>query len=213
MEDQSGAPSESVVTAPFSELISAWLDEGDRLDEKALATAAATPPPVETRVGRLFTRLRPALERHRVFVLAGAGLIPFALFALTHRSVAAPAPIVAAATVARVATPSAPALAWPEQAQSAATAPSPASAPPSPESAGMCERTEVAPAVLDVRPPEARPAPRPQHHHHHHAAKQPAACVGRGPCALARPVSPGAHAAPAAPPRHTPAPTRTQLRR
>src|SRR5690242_18735184 len=102
MEQQDGAPSDGVMAAPFSELISAWLDEGDRLDEKAIATAASVPAPVESLGRRIFTFLRPALERYRVLVLAGAGLIPFGLFALTHRSAAAPVPVAAAAPVARV---------------------------------------------------------------------------------------------------------------
>jgi len=48
MEDQGGAPSDGVAGPPFSELISAWLDEGDRLDEKAIATVASSPALLET---------------------------------------------------------------------------------------------------------------------------------------------------------------------
>jgi hypothetical protein len=195
MEDQNGAPSESVAAAPFSELISAWLDEGDRLDEKAIATTASAPPVVETRARRILALLRPALDRYRVVVLAGAGLVAFALFALTHRS---PVPVVAAATVARV-----------------ALAPEPA-----PEVAGICEGA-AAPTLLDLRSADPRPAAPPHHHHHHHIAKQPVPC-GRGPCAVTRPappsahaaiVPPGAHAAVTAPPRSTPVSTRIHPRR
>jgi hypothetical protein len=238
MEDQNGASSDSVRPAPFSELISAWLDEGDRLDEKAIATTASAPPVIETRARRILTLLRPALDRYRVVVLAGVGLIPFALFALTHRSGAVP--IAAAATVARVAPPSASPLARP------AEAPTPAQAPtPPPEVAGVCEGAAAAPTLLELRSADPRPAPAPHHHHHHHhvakqpdhvgkqpdrIAKQPALC-GRGPCAVtprAAPsahaavappsahvalAAPGAHPAVAAPPRSAPVSTRIQPRR
>jgi hypothetical protein len=197
MEDQNGAPSESVATAPFSELISAWLDEGDRLDEKAIATTAAAPPVIETRARRILTLLRPALDRYRVVVLAAVGLVPFALFALTHRS-ASVVPVAAAATVApRSASP----LARP------ADAPTPALAPTRPpEVAGICEGAAAAPTVLELRSADPRPALPPHHHHHrHHLAKQPGLIAkqpvpcGRGPCAVTRPVPPSAHAAVASP--------------
>jgi hypothetical protein len=179
MEHQDGAPSDGVVAAPFSELIRAWLDEGDRLDEKAIATAASGPAVSETRAGRLLSFLRPALDRHRVLVFAGVGLVPFVLFTLTHRSASTPAPVVATAIVARApAAPFAP--------------------PPPPEGAGICESNETAPALLGVRSPDPRPAaPRPHHHHHHLAAKPPAPC-GRAPCAVARTAPPSAHLAPTA---------------
>ena len=45
-------------------------------------------------------RLRPAFDRYRLFVLAGMGLLPLALFMATHRGAAAPAvPMAAVATV------------------------------------------------------------------------------------------------------------------
>jgi hypothetical protein len=206
MEDQNGAPSDGVAATPFSELISAWLDEGDRLDEKAIATTVSAPPVVETRTRRILALLRPALDRYRVVVLAGAGLIPFALFALTHRSAAVPAP--ALASVVKVATPAAPSVPGPERAATDRTAPPAApSALPRPEIAGICA-SEAAPTLLGVRSPDPRPALRPHHHHHHHHAMQPATC-GRGTCVVTRPASPAPHAGPATPSRSAAAPSRS----
>jgi hypothetical protein len=99
MEDQA-APPDGVAAPAFSELIRDWLDEGDRIDETAAATTAAAPPTTEGRFQRIALRLRPALDRYRLFVLAGLGLIPFALFTLTHHGVAAPA--LAVSTVSNV---------------------------------------------------------------------------------------------------------------
>ena len=84
MEDPIGAASDGTAPPPFSGLIRDWLDEGDRLDEKAAATAAAIVPAAEGRLRRTVARLRPAFNRYRLFVLAGVGLIPFALFTATH---------------------------------------------------------------------------------------------------------------------------------
>ncbi|HEY4393531.1 MAG TPA: hypothetical protein VGP64_05695 [Polyangia bacterium] len=216
MEDQEGAPSDRAAAAPFSELVSAWLDEGDRLDETAIATAASSPPALETRARRILALARPVLERYRVVVLAGVGLIPFALFALTHRATevtVAPGPVVAAATLAKVATPSASPLAWPERVAMAAEAPPPPSAAPPPGIARLSERAEAAPGLLEVASPAPRPALPAHHHHHHHTVKQAATCGLHVPCAVARPTSSGAHGRPVIPPRGSPAPTRSQPRR
>ncbi len=86
MEDTSGA----VLKAPFGKLISDWLDEGDRLS----ASAAAAPAPAsatESRLRHVIRRLSPVIERHRLSVLVGMGLLPLALVLCLHR--AAPASI------------------------------------------------------------------------------------------------------------------------
>jgi len=97
MEDQAGAVGEGVVEAPFSELISRWLDEGDRLDESAAATATVAPAGTEGPLRAFFRRLQPAIDRHRLFLLAGVGLLPLLLFLVTQRG-APGSPVVASMT-------------------------------------------------------------------------------------------------------------------
>src|SRR6478609_3822404 len=93
MEENSGA----VGQAPFGEpLISDWLDEGDRLSASA-ADAPAPSPATESPLRHVVQRLQPVLDRHRLFVFAGIGLLPLALILCMNRSAPAQAP---AATVA-----------------------------------------------------------------------------------------------------------------
>jgi len=66
----------------FSDLISRWLDEGDRLDR---GTERSDPNAPAGRAPR-FERLREIVDRHRVPVLAVVGLIPMTLFLVTHRT-------------------------------------------------------------------------------------------------------------------------------
>jgi hypothetical protein len=200
MEDHNGAPSDSVATAPFSELISAWLDEGDRLDEKAIATTASVPPVVETRARRLVARLRPAFDRHRVLVLAGLGLVPLALFMLTARSAATPAPAlaIAPATLAGLTARPLPAIPTPLVASMLPRPSAPSEAP------GFCEQPQARATVAELRSPDPRLAP--QRHHRHHSVKPPAACGLHGPCAVKRPTAPSAHAASVASARPGPGP-------
>ena len=136
MEDQAGAVGEGAVEAPFSELISRWLDEGDRLDASAAATAAVAPSRIEGPLRAFFRRLQPGIDRYRLFVLAGVGLIPLVLFLLIQRG-APSSPVVASMTSVAPSSPVAP----------AARAPS---------------RQLVMPAlrVDSVRQPERRPAKR-----------------------------------------------------
>jgi hypothetical protein len=209
MEDQNGAASDSVVAAPFSELISAWLDEGDRLDEKAIATTASVPPVVETRARRVLARLRPVFNRHRVLVLAGVGLVPLALFLLTTRSAPAsvPALVIAPATLATPPPRPLPAVPTPLVASmilhpTAPTAPS--------ETPGFCEQPQAGPTVAEVRSLDPRPAA--HRHHHHHSVKHGPACGLHAPCAVKR-STPGGHAASVASARPGPAPGRGQARR
>ena len=97
MEDQAVAVGEDVVEAPFSELISRWLDEGDRLDEGAAASATVAPARAEGPLRGFFRRLQPAIDRHRLLVLAGVGLLPLVLFLVTQRG-ASVSPVVASMT-------------------------------------------------------------------------------------------------------------------
>jgi tetratricopeptide (TPR) repeat protein len=58
--------------APFSDLISRWLDEGERLSEMGEAVAAAAGLPAERRLPAALARVRSKAERHRTatFVFA-----------------------------------------------------------------------------------------------------------------------------------------------
>jgi hypothetical protein len=98
MEDKERAFAEEAVAPPFSELISRWLEEGERLSE-AMSTSRATAASLaETPVRQALARLRGGVERHRLAVLVCLGLLPVALFLATHHSTphSAPVPIVAA---------------------------------------------------------------------------------------------------------------------
>jgi hypothetical protein len=107
MEDQAGAVGEGVVEAPFSELISRWLEEGDRLDESAAATATVAPSRTEGPLRAFFRRLQPGIDRYRLFVLAGVGLLPLVLFLVTQRGAPVSA-VVASMTPVAPSTPVAP---------------------------------------------------------------------------------------------------------
>jgi len=107
MEDQVGAVAEGAVEAPFSELISRWLDEGDRLDESAAASAKMAPSRTEGPLRAFFRRLQPGIDRYRLFVLAGVGLLPLALFLATQRGAPA-SPVVASMTSVAPVAPAAP---------------------------------------------------------------------------------------------------------
>ena len=116
--DDSPVIGESSAEPPFSELISRWLAEGDQLAGAPVASDTAGPRSAIAKwwAPRL-ERLREIVARHRVLVLAGVGLLPMALFLLTHRSpapppvaIAAPAPP-PAVHVAAVIAPPAPARA------------------------------------------------------------------------------------------------------
>jgi len=152
MEESAGAISEGVAEAPFSELISRWLDEGDRLNESAAATGSVPASRIDGRLLQTLSGLRELADRHRLFVLAGVGLLPLALLVATHR--AAPAPAVAASMVSVI--PTAPTATRP--------APSPLRAirasPPPP-------RAVPALRVASAAPPAPRPV---KHRRRHHPA-------------------------------------------
>ena len=137
MEDNAGAVSDGAAEAPFSELISQWLDEGDRLDEDVAASASVTASGSDGPWRRSLSRLREIAARHRLFVLAGVGLLPLALLVATQR--VAPPPAIAASVVSVVST------APPPKPTAASHAPSPPSAIP-------------AARVAVVKPPDRRPA-------------------------------------------------------
>ena len=93
MEDRETALTEDVVVPPFSELISRWLDEGERLSEAMSASKVAAASTAETPFRRALLRLRGGVERHRLAVLVCAGLLPFALFLAAQHSTRRGAPI------------------------------------------------------------------------------------------------------------------------
>jgi hypothetical protein len=173
MEDTSGP----VIQAPFGEaLISDWLAEGDRLSASA-AEIPAPPPASESRLRHLLQRLQPVFARHRLFVLAGIGLLPVALIICTSRSAPAQAP---AATV--VLAPPATVVLAPPVAAFAATRPTaPAQTDTAPASAPAPVPTWVATAPLAsaalAGPPAATYHHHHHHHHHHHAASAPGKAV------------------------------------
>jgi hypothetical protein len=133
-QDQEATTSESA--SPFSELIRDWLDEGDRLDAKA-ATARGAPSKPDGRLRQVARQLQPALDRYRLLVLSAIGLIPFAVFALTHHG-----PPEAVAVGAAVARP-------------AAMPPAPAVTPPAPTPATRPVATSTTIAATLGRAPSA----------------------------------------------------------
>jgi len=100
MEDRERARTEEALVPPFSELISRWLDEGERLSEAMSASKVAAASMAETPFRRALLGLRGGVERHRLAVLVCAGLLPFALFLATQHStrhstqLGAPIPVV-----------------------------------------------------------------------------------------------------------------------
>jgi len=152
---------------PFSELISGWLDEGDRLSESA--AAAQAPPATESRLGQTVRYLRPVIQRHRLSVLVGLGLLPLALILGTHRGVQAPIALGPAAAIPAIFASAAPVAARDEgqlsrgsqlsPAPSAEAHAAPVSAPPTsaPATAALASAGSADPkSVLH------------EHHHHHH---------------------------------------------
>jgi hypothetical protein len=97
MEDREGSLTEEVVEPPFSDLMKRWLDEGDQLSASEVTSAAAAAAHTEAPLRQALSRLRAGVERYRLFVLAGVGLLPLALFTATHHGAAGAA--VAASTV------------------------------------------------------------------------------------------------------------------
>ena len=81
-EDREGA---DVSDPPFSEMISRWLDEGDQLHENIAVTPVGTAPNHDRWFHRALALARVGVDRYRVFVLAGVGMIPFVLFVAAHR--------------------------------------------------------------------------------------------------------------------------------
>ena len=162
MEDTSGPVIQTPFgESPFGELISHWLDEGDRLSASA-ADIPAPAPATEGRVRDFIHRLQPMMARHRLFVFAGIGLLPLVLILSTKRG----APPVSAATVALALPVAAPAT---SEARPAPGAPvHPALAPmPTPTPSSAATTTPAAATLASAGSPEWRAAP-PRHHHHHH---------------------------------------------
>lgn len=155
MEDNAGAVSEGVVEAPFSELISRWLDEGDRLNESVAVAGTAPASRIDGRLRQTLSRLRELADRHRLFVLAGVGLVPLVLLLATHR--VAPAPTIAASMVSVI--PTAPKM---RTATSPVPPPPQANPPPS-------LRAIPALRVASVDPPAHRPV---THRRRRHSASR-----------------------------------------
>jgi hypothetical protein len=107
MEDQERVRAEEAVPPPFSELISRWLDEGERLSEAMSTSRMAAAPCAETPFRQALSRLRAGVAHHRLAVLVCAGLLPLALFLATHH--AAPVPVVSAAATSRASIATSPA--------------------------------------------------------------------------------------------------------
>ncbi len=151
MEETSGAVVDaSLKEPPFSELISVWLDEGERLSASA-AAAPASGPGTESRLRHVVQRLRPVIERHRLFVLVGIGLLPLALILAAHGG--APVPAAPASTIA---------AAPPVAASPSVQSPPPSSAP--------LQSAPVRAALASAGSPHAKPEPHRHHHHHRHHA-------------------------------------------
>ena len=150
--------------APFSELISHWLDEGDRLS--ASAAAAPTPPATtETRLRHIIQQLRPVIARHRLFVFAGLGLLPLALLLGTHRG--APSQVVSSppTVISTILDSSRGATSRGEEVMSPGQ--------PSPPVSRAQAHASPAPgpaAFAGTGAAGAKTAPHHHHHHHHHHA-------------------------------------------
>ena len=172
MEDQERALAEEAVAPPFSELISRWLDEGERLSEAMSASRLAAASRAETPFRQGLLRLRAGVAHHRLAVLVGAGLLPLALFLAIQHSTRheAPSPVVAApaSALAKRPVPSPPPAAVHEL-SAAATKVSPIARKAAPQVRPAVRRVAVAvprtrpaarKAVVAVpkRPPAARKA-------------------------------------------------------
>jgi hypothetical protein len=169
MEETSGAVADTPLKeAPFSDLISLWLDEGERLS----ASAAAAPAPklaTESRVRQVVEYLRPVMERHRLGVLVGIGLLPLVLILCIYRG--APAQAAASTLVAP-----------PPVAASTLVAPPPVAASPSaPSPAPFIDHAQASPspaALASAGATDVTVAPHRHHHHHRrHAVRAPSKTV------------------------------------
>ena len=161
--DDSPVIGESSAEPPFSELISRWLAEGDQLAATPVAADTGGPrSAIAKRWAPRLERLREITDRHRVLVLAGLGLIPMALFVLTHRSAAPPPVAIAVAAPPPVAIAVAPPAPPPVVRVAALIPPAPAARAsvmtPLPPAAVVSK-----PAVHSVRKP-ARVASGARHH-------------------------------------------------
>jgi hypothetical protein len=169
MEETSGPVIQAPFTeGPFSELISGWLDEGDRLSESA--AAAPVPPATDSRLGRAVRDLRPVLQRHRLSVLVGLGLLPLVLVLGTHRGGPAPIAVAPAAVIPALlapVVPVAPVAARDESQLSRGAQLSPA---PSAEAHAAPVTPAPAPssALARAGSDDGKAAPNEHHHHHHH---------------------------------------------
>jgi hypothetical protein len=169
MEESDGARSEEVVDPHFSDLMRRWLDEGDRLSESGVTSSTGAPARDEVPFRQALSRLRTGVDRYRLFVLVGVGLIPLALFTATHRGAAGPAAVVAStAAYAPVTTDRAPSPP-PAAHVSPSVAASKISGVPgaTPESAVVALHPRPAvrrSALAAPKPPPRRPS---QHRHRH----------------------------------------------
>jgi hypothetical protein len=168
MEESDGARSEEVVDPPFSDLMRRWLDEGDRLSESGVTSPTGAAARAEVPFRQALSRLRTGVDRYRLFVLVGVGLLPLALFTATHRGAAEPAAVAAStASYAPVATDRAPspppaAQASPSVATSRiAGVPGVPGVPLEPAVAALKPRPAVRRSALAAtKPPPHRPSPR-----------------------------------------------------
>jgi hypothetical protein len=145
--------------SPFGELISAWLDEGDRLSASAAALVAPSAA-AESRFRHVLQRLQPVFARHRLLVLAGIGLLPVALILSMYRGASAQPP---AATVALAAPVARPAAVEPRPAAQSAPAPALALA-----SIATAIATPAPASLARAGSADSKAAPNQHHHHHHH---------------------------------------------
>jgi hypothetical protein len=158
--------------SPFGELISEWLDEGDRLSASAAAVAAPSSA-AESRLRHVLQRVQPVFARYRLLVLAAIGMLPLTLILGTHRRAPAQPPT---ATVA-VAMPVV-ALAGHES----RPVPSPqAQSAPVPmltwAATAMARPASAALASAGAEPTATPHRHHHHHHHHHHAANAPSKTV------------------------------------
>jgi hypothetical protein len=173
----------------FSELIDRWLRDGERLHEVAGAPDPTAPGDSPTQLDGWKVRARElvgtVIERHRLELLVGIGLVPLALFLLvTGHSARENAP--PRAVAAQATRPAAP----PRPAAAQATRPAPAR-----------PRTVLAEPPVTVVAPRAKPAPAPAPAH-----AKPVTIAKRPPARPAQLGAPTSRPAPAAPSRIAKAP-------
>ena len=201
MEDTSGP----VIQAPFgegafSELISGWLDEGDRLSESA--AAGPVPPAAESRFDHALRYLKPVIQRYRLSVLVGLGLLPLALILGTHRGGQAPLAVGPATVIPAILDPAvardegrtsrgpalspAPSAGVQAAPVAATTTSAPAAALDSARSAAPA--TSASAAALDSAGSAAPKASLEHHHHHHHHHQHAASARGNAVTSAGRAV-------------------------